>query len=162
MISHTLEKIHFLSGDQRIDGTLFTPTLRREKFPAVIFLHGLTSSEKRYIDFAEALSSLGFITLTINMRGHGTSDGSPDILRIKDAQQDGIAAYDYIFQNEQVDQSRIGICGSSFGAAVASLVSVTRQIKSLVLRVPATYSDAMMDMSYSQIMTDENNIFNTL
>jgi len=43
--------------------------------PAILVLHGWTSSKKRYIDRVAPLVELGYICLLFDMRGHGESDG---------------------------------------------------------------------------------------
>lgn len=157
-----MEKISFLSQGQRIDGTLFLPETKAGKSPAVLFFHGLTSSENRYHEFAQLLCANGIIGITLSMRGHGTSKGDPSKLTIRDIIEDGLTAYDFLVGHEDVDASRIGICGSSLGGAVGAIVSGSREVKSLLLRAPAIYSKKMMKMTFNQIMADEANIFHNI
>ena len=155
-------KINFLSQNQWIDGTLFTPENTHKKLCGVIFFHGLTSNEKRYLEFAELLSKHRIIALTVNMRGHGTSEGDPSVLTIHDTISDGMAAYDFFLEQKYVDPNRVGLCGSSLGGAIAAIISSTRTAKSLLLRAPSVYSDAMMTMTFHQIMADERDIFHVI
>ncbi|MEK7615798.1 MAG: alpha/beta fold hydrolase [Patescibacteria group bacterium] len=157
-----MQKINFFSQGQRIDGTLFIPEQGGKKLPGVIFFHGLTSSENRYLEFAELLSQNGIVALTVNMRGHDTSEGDPDVLKIHDTVSDGMATYDFLVGQEQVDPNRVGICGSSLGGAIAAITSSSRNVKSLLLRAPAIYSDAMMAMTFNQIMAEEDTKFHKI
>lgn len=161
-MSRNMETINFLSQGQRIDGTLFLPNKRAEKYPGVIFFHGLTSSEKRYLEFAQLLAENDIAGLTINMRGHGSSEGDPDKLMFHDALVDAQAAYDFFAGLETIDATRVGLCGSSWGATLAAMTTQSREIKSLLLRAPALYTAEMMDMTFNQVMSDEGNIFHAI
>lgn len=156
------EKISFLSGGQRIDGTLIMPDNSGLKVPGVIFFHGMTSNEERYIPLAQRLAQTGIAGLALSLRGHRTSEGDFNKLTINNMLKDGLAAYDFLINQPDIDPGRIGICGASVGAAIASLVSTERKVKSLVLRAPATYTDEMMKMTFSQVMTGEERRFNQL
>lgn len=154
-----MEKVRFQSAGQRIDGTLVTPSQLRNQAPGVVFFHGMTSSEKNYIPIAERLAAKGIVGMTLSIRGHGSSEGEFDTLTVNDAVADGLAAYDFFSRYDFIDKKRIGLCGASVGAAVAALVSAECDVQSLVLRVPATYTEKMMRMTYKQIMSDEGQIF---
>lgn len=153
------QKITFLSEGQKMEGTIIMPDKMEGKIPAVIFFHGMTSSEKNYIPIAEKLAEHGICGMTLSIRGHGNSEGEFDKLTINDAVQDGLSAYDFLTKYNFVDKNRIGLCGSSVGAAIVSMVSEQRKVKSLVLRVPATYPEQMMNMTYKQIMLEEDKFF---
>ncbi len=157
-----MERVQFLNNGQAITGTLLLPKHLKDKNPAVLFFHGMTSSEANYIPLAQRLAETGIIGLTINLRGHRGSEGSFSKLTIHDGMTDGIRAYDFLVQHPSVDKERVGICGASFGAGIAALVSSKRKAKSLVLRVPATYSDEMMGMTYEKIMELEQEKFNKM
>lgn len=157
-----MEKVQFLNNGQKITGSLLLPKHLKDKNPAVLFFHGMTSSEANYIPLAQRMAEKGIVGLTINLRGHGDSEGSFDELTIHDGMKDGIKAYDTLVKYPFVDKERVGICGASFGAGIAALVSGKRKAKSLVLRVPATYSDEMMEMTYEKIMELEQEKFNNM
>jgi hypothetical protein len=156
------KKIEFLSDGQRIVGTLFIPENIKEKKPGAVFFHGMTSSEKNYIPISEKLAGQGIVTLTLSTRGHGESEGDFNSLTVNDAVKDGLAAYDFMAQQDFIDAGRIGLCGASVGAAISAIVAAQRRVKSLIVRVPAAYSTEMMEMTYTQIMASEGKIFNDL
>ena len=156
-----MEKIQIQNEGQRMDGTLFLAE-SVEVVPGVIFFHGLTSSEKRYLDMAERLSKQDISALTINMRGHGSSEGTLDSLQLTDNISDALAVYDFFASHSNIDATRIGICGSSYGSLLAAIVADQRPIKSLLLRAPAAYSSTMANTTFSELLQDERGIFKNL
>lgn len=154
-----MKKVCFLSCGQLIQGTLITPKNLQKTNPGVIFFHGMTSSEKNYIPIAELLADNNIVGITLSIRGHGESEGDFNKLTVKDAFEDGLSAYDYFCKYDFIDKERIGICGASVGASIASFISERRPVKSLVLRAPAVYSEQMISMTYKQIMGKEGQIF---
>lgn len=156
------KKVSFLSGGQKVEGTLVTPKVMDGKKPGVVFFHGMTSSEDRYIPIAEKLAESGIVGMTLSIRGHGNSEGSFDDLTVADGVEDGLNAYDFFVRYDFIDKNRIGLCGASVGATISSMVAEQRAVQSLVLRVPATYTDEMMRMTYREIMIDEEKIFSKI
>jgi len=152
-------KIDFLSERQRVRGTLFKPIKIKDKLPGVIFFHGMTSSEKGYLPIAERLAKHGICVMTLSIRGHGDSEGSFDKLKVPNGIKDGLNAYDFFVKHDFVDTNRIGLCGSSVGAVIVSLVSTQRRVESLILKAPAIYTRKMMTMTYSQTMLREDKMF---
>ena len=155
-------KISFLSGGQQVEGTLITPKVMDGKKPGVVFFHGMTSSEDGYIPIAERLAESGIVGMTLSIRGHGNSEGNFDDFTVADGVEDGLNAYDFFARYDFIDINRIGLCGASVGAAISSMVAEQRAVQSLVLRVPATYTDEMMEMTYREIMLDEETIFSKI
>ena len=155
-------KISFLSGGQQIEGTLITPKVMDGKKPGVVFFHGMTSSEDGYIPIAEKLAESGIVGMTLSIRGHGNSEGNFDDITVADGAEDGLNAYDFFARYDFIDKNRIGLCGASLGAVISTMVVKQRAVQSLVLRVPATYTDEMMGMTYREIMLDEEKIFSKI
>ncbi|MBI4167452.1 MAG: alpha/beta fold hydrolase [Candidatus Aenigmarchaeota archaeon] len=140
-----MHNFSFYSENLKLDGTLFYPTEKKNKYPAILFVHGWTSERKRSFQYAKALADLGYICLLFDMRGHGTSEGDIDISTIKDFSSDVVAAYDYLSTAESVDPENISVVGSSFGGYLITLLSAKRRVKNLVLRVPADYPNEIFD-----------------
>ncbi len=155
-----MKKISFLSQGQQVDGTLFV-SKNKGKSPGVIFFHGAGSSEKNWLPVAEILQAKGFSTLTLNFRGHANHDTLQNVSAY-DGISDGLAAYDFFIKQKEVDPDKIGVCGSSFGAVVATHVLEKRKVKSVLLRVPALYNETMMIEKMGKILADENRIFNDM
>jgi esterase/lipase len=156
-----MQKIELTVENQRIDGNLFIPE-NEGKNPGVIFLHGMTSSETKYIPMAQRLVDVGIAGMTINLRGHGTSEGSLDTLTVFDALIDVRMSYDFFVAQKGIDPERIGICGSSFGALLGIMLADERRVQSLLLRAPALYTDSMMRMYFNRLIAHEDTLFHEI
>lgn len=136
-----MHDVSFEIDGQTLRGTIFYPKEVKEKNPAILFIHGWMSSEKNYLERAEALTKLGFVCLTFSMRGHGKSDGDIKKQTRQDFLNDVLAAYDFLVGQKNIDSNNINVVGASFGAYLAALVSQKRSVKNLAFRVPANYPD---------------------
>ncbi len=161
-------KFHLKSDNQNLSANLVKPENLRAKnlpagrqVPALLFIHGWGSSQEGNILRAEKLSELGFICVTIDLRGHGESDGKLEEFSRKDHLEDVLAAYDYIANLPEVDREQIGVIGASYGGYLASILAGERKIKWLVLRVPALYFDKNFDTSTLQLIENEVEAFKT-
>jgi len=134
-----VNEFSFQNGNFKLDGTLFYPPSKKDKNPAILFVHGWTSERKRSFQYAKALAYLGFVCMLFDMRGHGTSEGDIKTFTNKDFLSDVVAAYDYLLQVVGVDRENISAVGSSFGSYLIALLSAKRNVKNLALRVPADY-----------------------
>ncbi|MCB1546452.1 MAG: alpha/beta fold hydrolase [Hyphomicrobiaceae bacterium] len=115
-----METVSFFSEGVRLDGSLFRPHDAKagEKRPAVVLCHGYTGVRDLYLpDAARALTAAGYVALTFDYKGWGTSDGPPRRLdpygRVADTQ----AAMTFLAAQPGVDPGRIGLFGWSFGGA---------------------------------------------
>ena len=70
-----------------------------------------------------------FQVFIFDYRGYGRSAGKPSEQGLY---LDGLAAYDYLVQEEQFQPNEIILFGRSLGAAVAIEVSLKREIRSLI------------------------------
>jgi|GEM_PF-1868450 len=154
------KEVSFLSEGQKVTGVLVQPNAQINGEPGVIFVHGATSSNKNYIPIAERLEQEGIIGLAINLRGHQDSAQWKNVT-LPGGLRDGVNAYDFLL-DQGVNPQRIGFCGASYAGAIGVLLSQERDIKSIVLRVPATYTDSMVQMNLEQIMEAEENKFNAM
>ena len=135
-------RIGFSVGKEAaISGTLFTPDSIEKSCPAVLFIHGWSSNESGYRTRAESLVRLGYICLTFDLIGHGHSSGSIETVTLKENIDAAVAAYDFLASQEGVDNNTISIVGTSYGGYLAAILPSKREVKSLVLRVPAIYAD---------------------
>lgn len=136
-----MNDIEFIVDGLKLKGNLFYPEKLKDKNPSILFVHGWTSEKKRSFQYAEALIKLGFIIMVFDMRGHGISEGDINIATPKEFLRDCIAAYDYFSSVKGVDKENISIVSSSFGGYLSSMLTSRREIKNLVLRVPADYAN---------------------
>jgi dienelactone hydrolase len=153
------QAISFEHAGERLEGTLSMPTIGKPPYPAVIFFHGMTSSQDKYIPMAQALAAQGVAGMTVNIRGHGKSGGTLDDLTAAELETDGLATYDFLAKQKGIDLQRIGICGGSFGALLAATASASRDVKSMLLRVPAAYTEAMRRTRIQEIMANQEGVF---
>src|SRR5690349_4858240 len=101
-LNKNMTKITFIVDGQKLHGTLFYPEKPKSQNPAVLFLHGWRSSEKNILGRAEALAKLGFVCMTFNLRGNGTSEGDIALLTRQDFLNDALAAYDFLSKQQKV------------------------------------------------------------
>ncbi|MEK7095788.1 MAG: alpha/beta fold hydrolase [Patescibacteria group bacterium] len=134
-----MKDVAFKVGNNQLKGSLFYPSPLKDKNPAVLFIHGWTSAQDRYSDQAKNLNDLGVICLTFDLRGHGISDGNINAQSRQNFLDDTLCAYDFLVSDKNVDPNSITIIGSSFGAYLALLLTRHREVKRLILRVPANY-----------------------
>ncbi len=144
------KKIEFKVGADALRGSLFTPE-GKGPFPGVIFYHGRGSNRGRYLGISKRLAEKGFIALAFDFRGCGESDGNfPDQTQrmgIDDARE----ALKFLLKQD-VDRNRIGLMGTSFGGFVAAIIIPEFEfIKSLVLRVPAIFTEDIMDINVKDL-----------
>lgn len=140
-----MENIFFTVDGKKLHGTLFHPEKLKSKNPAILFVHGWTSEQKRSFQYAEILSRLGFICFLFDMRGHGISEGDIKTFTIRDFFDDVLAAYDYLSSLNNVDKENISAIGSSFGGYLIAVLSDKRNVKNLSMRVPADYPNEQFD-----------------
>jgi dienelactone hydrolase len=139
------QTIKFESADSlEIIGTFYESP--KASSPAVLLLHQWQSTRKSYDNFAKQLQATGFGVLAIDGRGFGesvkTADGktvSP--LRTDDAvkamKADVDNAFNFLKQQKNVNPSRIGIVGASYGSSLAIIYGAENtQIKAVALLSP--------------------------
>lgn len=138
-----MREVKIFSGNETLMGTIFdAPEGGLAPKPAALLIHGWQSAQDRMFDTAEILSQRSGITcLTVDLKGHGKSEGKIGEHSRKDFLNDVIAAYDFLVAQPNIDTSKIGVLGSSFGGYLAPLLSSKRKVVWMVLRVPADYPD---------------------
>ena len=117
------EKITFQSDGLKLAGILETPPDLKpgERRPAFIVLHGFGGNKdgSGQLVVAKQLSGWGYVTLRIDFRGCGDSEGERGRIICLDQVADTRNALSYLATGAEVDPQRIALVGSSFGAAVA-------------------------------------------
>lgn len=117
------EAVTFMSDGLKLSGEVTIPDNHRdgEKRPAILVLHGFGSNKTSgNVQLpCKFLSELGYITLGFDMRGCGESEGTRAHLICLEQVEDTKNAMTYMQSRPDVDPDRIGLLGSSFGAAVA-------------------------------------------
>jgi len=138
-----VRQVTIWSGSSRLDGDLYLPKDLdpNEKRPAIVMSHGWGGTKLKLRREAAKFSAAGYIALTFTYRGWGNSegkiilvDGMPELDESNEATvkvrfvrelvdpmdwiQDFRAALDYIDGEPQVDTSRIGAWGTSYGGGI--------------------------------------------
>lgn len=106
--------IEFQSGNEIVRGVLHEPTAPRPH-PAIIFAHGLLSTHQEYGDYPEKFCQRGYLTLAIDFRGHGASEGQRGLMSTERNVEDLRHAIDYLEANPGIDNNRIALIGHSYG-----------------------------------------------
>lgn len=116
-------KVTFPSDGLQLAGVVRVPEGLKpgERRPAVIVLHGFGSNmnSSNSVGPAQMFAQLGYVTLRFDMRGCGISEGERARIICLEQVSDTKNALTFLAQHPQVDPDRIGLIGSSFGAAVA-------------------------------------------
>lgn len=131
--------VSFFSEGVRLEGNIFRPDHARfpGPRPGVVLCHGYTGTRDLYLpDAARALAEAGYVALTFDYKGWGTSDGPTRRLdpygRVYDVQ----AAITYLSQQPETDKRRIGLFGWSFGGATVIWTAAhDRRVKCVVSAV---------------------------
>jgi pimeloyl-ACP methyl ester carboxylesterase len=119
----TEESITFTSQGLRLSGVIRVPASVKpdERRPAFIVLHGFGSNKGagNVLGPCRFFGELGYVTLAFDMRGCGESEGERGHLICLDQVENTRDALSTLAAHRAVDPARIGLIGSSFGAAVA-------------------------------------------
>ena len=118
------ETITFESaGGLRLSGVIHIPNdlPPGERRPGFIVLHGFGSNHSagNTVLPAQMLCGWGYVTLRFSMRGCGDSEGEFGRIICMDQVEDTRHALSFFLDRPEIDADRVGLLGSSFGAAVA-------------------------------------------
>jgi dipeptidyl aminopeptidase/acylaminoacyl peptidase len=133
------KRISYYSDGLKLSGILSTPDNSREgtRFPAVVLVPGFMSTADAFFPgFAEELNAGGFVSLTMDFRGFGESEGVRGevipYLQIYDASN----AISYLQSRPEVNPDKIAILGVSLGGGeVAYIAARDRRVKAVASMV---------------------------
>ncbi len=91
--------------------------------PGVLLLHMLGSNRFSWEPLIDTLVARGYVTLAIDLRGHGDTGGDADW---ELARADVAAALDYLKSHDGVDATRLAVVGASIGANLALVLAAER------------------------------------
>ncbi|ACL57204.1 alpha/beta hydrolase family protein [Methylobacterium nodulans] len=132
------EKIEIAVDRRRIAGILVGPAT---VVPGMLFVHGWAGNQEQEVARAREIAALGCGCLTFDLHGHAESEAYRGPLTREDDLQDVVAAYDRLACQDGVDQTAIGVVGSSYGGYLAAILTSLRPVRWLGLRAPALYKD---------------------
>jgi hypothetical protein len=119
-------KVTFPSDGLKLAGVVRVPSGVQpgERRAAFIVMHGFGSNmnSNNVTEPCEMFDKLGYVTLRFDMRGCGESEGEKGRIICLEQVRDASNALTFLAQHPNVDPERIGMIGSSFGAAVAVYV----------------------------------------
>lgn len=102
--------------------------------PAVAMLHMVGGQRGDWDTLARQLQAAGYNVLTLDLRGHGGSQGQREWSKMS---QDATAAYTWLASRPEVNANRIGFIGASIGANLSlNLAAGQPGVKTLVLLSP--------------------------
>lgn len=140
------------SDDLKINGLLTIPKGEAPDggFPAIVFVHGYIPPEsyrttEKYTAYVDYLARNGFVVFKIDLRGHGSSEGTPGgAYYSSDYVIDTLNAYSALQNADFVDKNKIGLWGHSMAGNVTfRSMAVKKDIPAVVIWGGAgfTYSD---------------------
>jgi hypothetical protein len=122
---------------EKLHGWLFQGA---EGGPVILHLHGNAGNISHRLDLVQPFLSRGLSVLLVDYRGFGRSSGSPSE---RGLYTDGLAAWAYLVEKENIAPERIVLHGHSIGAAVAIEVALQRPVRGVVIESPFTSTKDM-------------------
>jgi len=162
------EKVHFQSEGLKVVGTLFRPQNSKEEevsLPAIL-VAGAMSGVKEQVagQYAERIAKDGYVTLVLDHRHFGESEGEPrqhedPAKKLEDFKN----AISFISSLKGIDRERIGACGISMGGGyMLQLAAFDRRIKSVsIVASGLNLADTLLEMlgkeSFVNFLKEFNN-----
>jgi len=147
------EPIYIRVEGEHILGTLISPGAL---LPGVLFVHGWGGDQRQYLARARAITELGCVCLTFDLRGHAQTQTQHETVSREESLRDILAAYDFLAAQANVDSDAIAVVGSSYGGYLAALLTALRPVRWLALRVPALYKDSEWSLPKFKLRTEQD------
>jgi dienelactone hydrolase len=140
-----VETVHFFSEGIRCEADLYRPAafVPGSSYPALVIGHGFTVARTGLIEEAKRLAEAGYVTLAIDYRHFGGSEGTPrHRLYPMNEVEDFRSAIDWLENQPVVDRERIGVWGTSFGGGIATFVAAQDlRVRACVAQAPVLDGD---------------------
>jgi esterase/lipase len=138
------------ADDREQQATLFQPEEVAASLAGVLFLHGYDSNRSGYAGYARRLTQeTGTVCLTMDLGGHGASSGVKAELSPRNHLREAANAFDFLA--DKVDPNRIGVVGASYSGYLTAMLTRGCNPKQILLRAPAIYEDAALDIPKAQM-----------
>lgn len=128
--------VTFYSEGLRLSGDLYVPDdiAPSDRRAGIVLAHGYTGVKDLYLpDNARVLNEAGYVVLTFDYKGWGTSEGTRSRLAPYSRVADLQAAMTFLGLQANVDDSRLGIYGTSYGGAtVIWTAAIDQRVKCVV------------------------------
>jgi uncharacterized protein len=147
--NYTSYTTNYSSDGLRINGLLTIPSGEQppQGWPAIVFVHGyipptLYKTQEKYVEYVAALARSGFVVFKIDLRGHGTSEGTPTGAYYSSGYViDTLHAVAALQNADFVAADRIGLWGHSMaGNVVLRSLAAKPDIKAAVIWAGAGYT----------------------
>lgn len=116
----------------------------------LLVLPGFTSSKANYEDLVSAIvNKTGTSALVIDYSGHGESPYDIQDITISENFSEVVRAYDWIRDN--YPDRTIDVMGTSYGGYFAAMLAGVRDVRKLILRVPANYDPKDLYTPWSRL-----------
>lgn len=145
------EKINFQSEGMKVIGNLFKPDNNKGTLLPAILVAGAMTGVKEQVagHYAERIAKAGYVTLAIDNRHFGESEGMPrqhedPAKKMEDFKN----AISFLCSLGFVDKERIGACGISMGGGyVLQLAAFDRRIKAIaIIASGINLGDTLLEM----------------
>lgn len=135
-----MEKIRFPSRGVECAGDLFLPVGSGDgnRRPAIVLGQGFSSVKDGVLEQARYFAERGYVTLAIDYRTFGESDGEPrgQVFPLEEV-EDFRSGLSYLELRDEVDPARIGLWGTSFaGGIVIYAAAMDRRVAAVVAQMP--------------------------
>ena len=109
-----------------------------EPLASIVVVHGINEHSGRYAKLAGDLNARGYAVYTMDLRGHGRSDGDRALIRTFDQYLDDVELLVGRVSARQAGKP-IFLLGHSMGGTIVALLGITRQphVRGLILSAPA-------------------------
>jgi dienelactone hydrolase len=121
--------VTFYSEGVKLAGDLYLPDdmAMGEKRAGIVLCHGYTGVRNIYLpDNARGLNEAGYVVLTFDYKGWGDSEGPKTRLAPYSRVADVQAALTFLAAQPEVEASRLGLYGTSYGGATVVWVAAAR------------------------------------
>jgi fermentation-respiration switch protein FrsA (DUF1100 family) len=147
------EKVHFQSEELKVVGNLFRPqNFKGEEIslPAILVAGAMTGVKEQVAGYyAERIAKAGYMTLVLDHRHFGESEGQPrqhedPAKKMEDFKN----AISFLSSLNGINRERIGACGISMGGGyMLQLAAFDRRIKALsIVASGLNLADTLLDM----------------
>ena len=147
------EKVHFQSEGLKVVGNLFRPQNSKEEevsLPAILVAGAMTGVKEQVAgQYAERIAKDGYVTLALDHRHFGESEGEPrqhedPAKKLEDFKN----AISFISSLKGIDRERIGACGISMGGGyILQLAAFDRRIKAVsIVASGLNLADTLLEM----------------
>jgi uncharacterized protein len=125
--------VAFNSGGMKLYGVLHLP-LSKKKVPCVILSHGFGSDKSSYrlfVRVGRVFAENGIATLRFDNRGCGDSEGSYKNYNMSAKLDDMKEAVKFAKEEKEIDSSKIGLAGISYGGSASVIFAARAKDESL-------------------------------